>query len=75
MNRDIFEGQWKDLKGNVKERWGKLTDDDLLEIEGKRDQLLGFIQKRYGYTHEQAEEEINAWEDEIEAEYRVKNRY
>ena len=73
MNRDIFEGQWKTIQGKVKEKWGKLTDDDLKLIEGKRDQLLGFIQKRYGYDKERAEEELTDWENELKTEY-VKHR-
>jgi uncharacterized protein YjbJ (UPF0337 family) len=46
----------------VKEQWGKLTDDDLLQIEGRRDQLVGKIQTRYGISHEQAEAQVSAWE-------------
>ena len=48
MNWDVISGQWKQLKGKVKERWGKLTDDDLTAISGHRDQLEGKIQERYG---------------------------
>jgi uncharacterized protein YjbJ (UPF0337 family) len=57
MNTDQIAGQWKQLKGKVKERWGKLTDDDLTVIEGKKDQLVGKLQERYGYTKERAQEE------------------
>jgi uncharacterized protein YjbJ (UPF0337 family) len=59
MNQDIFEGKWKEMRGQVKEWWGKLTDDDLEQVEGKADQLIGALQKRYGYTKEQAEKELN----------------
>ena len=59
MNQDIFEGKWKESKGQVKEWWGKLTDDDLQQIDGKSDQLVGILQQKYGYTKEQAEEELN----------------
>ena len=59
MNWDTIKGQWKEYKGKVKEKWGKLTNDDLDVIEGKKDQLLGALQKRYGYAKEQAEREIN----------------
>lgn len=59
MNQDIFEGKWKEMKGQVKEWWGKLTDDDLERVEGKADQLVGLLQQKYGYTKEYAEEEIN----------------
>ena len=57
-----IKGSWNQTKGAVKEQWGKLTDDDLLEIEGRRDQLIGKIQVRYGYTREQAEESVGSWE-------------
>jgi len=57
VNADILKGQWKEIKGEVKQKWGKLTDDDLTQIEGKEEQLLGLLQKRYGYAKEKAEEE------------------
>ena len=59
MNWDQVKGDWKQLTGKVKEKWGKLTDDELTMIAGKRDQLIGFIQERYGYEKEQAEKELN----------------
>ncbi|MEY8713444.1 hypothetical protein A9B99_21080 [Mangrovibacter phragmitis] len=62
MNMTEISGDWKIIKGKVKEEWGKLTDDDLDVIEGKRDQLVGRIQERYGYAKERAEEEVAAWE-------------
>jgi uncharacterized protein YjbJ (UPF0337 family) len=58
MNSDVFAGKWKQMKGQAKEWWGKLTDDDLTRIEGSRDKLVGALQERYGYTKERAEEEI-----------------
>jgi uncharacterized protein YjbJ (UPF0337 family) len=61
MNWDQIAGNWKQFKGTVKEKWGKLTDDDLEVIEGKKDQLVGRLQERYGYTKEQAEKELNSW--------------
>lgn len=61
MNSDQFEGQWKQLKGKVKQRWGKLTDDDLTALSGKKDELVGRIQQRYGITREQAEKEADEW--------------
>ena len=61
MNWDQIEGKWKQMKGSVRERWGKLTDDDLDTIAGKRDQLAGRLQERYGITKEQAEAEIDQW--------------
>jgi uncharacterized protein YjbJ (UPF0337 family) len=61
MNSDQFEGKWKQLKGSVKQRWGKLTDDDITTLSGKKDQLVGKIQERYGITREQAEKEADEW--------------
>ena len=54
MNKDTIEGNWKQLKGKVKEQWGKLTDDDFDVIAGKRDQLLGRIQERHGISRDEA---------------------
>lgn len=62
MNQDQFSGNWKQLKGKVKEQWGDLTDDDLMTIEGQRDQLVGRVQERYGIAKEQAEDQVKAWE-------------
>jgi uncharacterized protein YjbJ (UPF0337 family) len=59
MNWDTVSGQWKQLKGKVRERWGKLTDDEVDQIGGKKDQLVGKIQERYGYAKDQAEKEVN----------------
>ncbi len=59
MNTDTLAGNWKQLKGKVKERWGKLTDDDMTVIEGRKDQLVGRLQERYGYSREEAEREAN----------------
>jgi len=59
MNNDIFQGKWKQLRGNVKQFFGKLTDDDLLQIDGNNDKFLGLLQERYGYTKEQAQTEWN----------------
>ena len=60
MNWDQVAGNWKQFKGSVRERWVKLTDDDLDVVAGKRDQLLGKIQERYGITKEEAEKESRA---------------
>jgi uncharacterized protein YjbJ (UPF0337 family) len=59
MNQDIFEGKWKQMRGQAKVWWGKLTDDDLEKVGGKFDQLIGLLQEKYGYTQQQAEEEFN----------------
>ena len=62
MNWDTAQGQWKQMTGKMKEKWGKLTNDDWDMIAGKRDQFLGRLQERYGYTRDQAERELNDWE-------------
>lgn len=62
MNKDEVSGNWKQFKGKVKEQWGKLTDDDMTVIEGKRDQLVGKVQERYGYARDKAEKEVSDWE-------------
>ena len=61
MNQDRVEGNWKQLKGKVKEQWGKLTDDDMDVIDGKRDQLVGKLQERHGINKDDAEKQIDAW--------------
>jgi uncharacterized protein YjbJ (UPF0337 family) len=57
MNRDILQGKRRELKGLLKEKWGRLTDDDLGRIEGRTERLVGLLQQRYGYAKEEAEEE------------------
>ncbi|MGB7872798.1 MAG: CsbD family protein [Anaerolineales bacterium] len=59
MNKDILAGNWKQLRGQVREQWGELTDDELDQIAGKRDQLIGKIQEKYGHTREKAENEVD----------------
>ena len=61
MNWDRIEGDWKQFKGKAKEQWGKLTDDDLDVAAGKRDQLIGKIQSRYGVAKDDAEKQLDAW--------------
>lgn len=63
MNQDRIEGNWKQLQGKIKEKWGKLTDDDLRQIGGKRDQLVGKLQERYGMAKDAAERELDALDD------------
>jgi uncharacterized protein YjbJ (UPF0337 family) len=65
MNWDRIEGNWKQLKGQVKEGWGKLTDDDIAVVNGKRDQLVGKIQERYGCAKDEADRQVTAWEERI----------
>jgi uncharacterized protein YjbJ (UPF0337 family) len=64
MDSNQFSGNWKILRGKVKERWGKLTDDELDQVEGKTDQLVGRIQKAYGITREEAEAQVNQFRRE-----------
>ena len=66
MNWDGIKGKWLQFKGQVKQKWGKLTDDDLDVISGKKDELLGKLQERYGYEKAQAEEELDDFMSTIE---------
>jgi len=59
MNSDQMEGKWKQLTGTMKEKWGKLTDDDFTQIGGKKDVLIGKLQERYGYAREEAERQAD----------------
>ena len=61
MNWDQFDGKWKQLKGTAREKWGKLTDDDLERVSGQRDQLIGRIQERYGIATDAAAKEADEW--------------
>jgi uncharacterized protein YjbJ (UPF0337 family) len=61
MNWDRVQGQWKQLKGKIKTKWGKLTDDDLDVIAGQKDQLIGKIQERYGLKKEEAQNQVEEW--------------
>ena len=62
MNEPWLEGKWKEIKGKLREEWGELTDDDLDRAAGKRDQLIGVIQQRYGKARAEVEEQLAAWE-------------
>lgn len=57
MNNNILEGKWKQIRGQAKVWWGKITDDDLEKVGGQYDKLIGLLQEKYGYTQQQAEEE------------------
>ena len=61
MNWDHVEGKWKQLRGSAKQQWGKLTDDDLEQIAGMRDQLVGRLQERYGIAREEAQKKADEW--------------
>ena len=58
FNRDVLTGNWKQIRGKVKQTWGKLTDNDLTRINGRFEELAGLVQERYGYTREKAEKEV-----------------
>jgi len=63
MNKDIFKGNWKQLRGAIEKQWGKLTDDDLDIIDGELDKLVGQIQERYGWNREEAERKVTDFFD------------
>jgi uncharacterized protein YjbJ (UPF0337 family) len=65
MNWDRVEGNWKTFKGQVQQKWGKLTNDDLDVIEGKRTELAGRLQQRYGYAKDEAEKDIDSWLESV----------
>ncbi|MCS5597884.1 MAG: CsbD family protein [Alphaproteobacteria bacterium] len=67
MNKDILKGNWKQFKGEAKKKWGKLTNDDLDQLDGDREKLLGLIQENYGHTREEAEKEIDEWQKSLAA--------
>ncbi len=67
MNTDIFEGKSKEMRGRIKGWWGKLTDDDLEQVGGNVDQIIGLIQQKYGYTHQYAKDEFNQRMKSMEA--------
>lgn len=61
MNWDMVQGSWKQFKGKVKTKWAKLTDDDMDAIDGKREELVGRLQQRYGMKKDEAEKELDRW--------------
>jgi uncharacterized protein YjbJ (UPF0337 family) len=61
MNTDQLQGKWKQMKGSIKERWGKLTDDDIDVINGRNEQLVGKIQEKYGIAKEEAQRQVDEW--------------
>lgn len=63
MNEPYAKGKWNELKGRVKEQWGELTDDEIDQVDGRRDQLLGIIQQRYGKARGDVERELTRWEE------------
>ena len=69
MNEDTIKGQWKQMKGRMKEQWGKLTDDDLTVAEGSSEYLAGKVQERYGVARDEAEKQVKAFRDNIDRNY------
>ncbi len=65
MNWDRIEGNWNQFKGSVKEQWGKLTDDQIEVIAGKRDQLAGTIQSTYGVSKDETEKQLSDWQERM----------
>ena len=65
MASDILKGKWKQLSGQIKERWGELTDDEIEQLEGRRDGLVGKLQEKYGYSKQEAEDRVNAFMREM----------
>lgn len=65
MNKDILKGRWKQLTGEIKSRWGKLTDDDLKTLDGQREKLVGKLQERYGMARDAADKEVADFESRL----------
>ena len=65
MNWDTIKGDWKQMAGKVKQQWGNLTDDDLAKVNGKREELEGVLQTRYGYTKDKAKQELDTWSSKL----------
>jgi uncharacterized protein YjbJ (UPF0337 family) len=61
MNEDTLKGQWLQLKGKIREQWGKLTDDDVDQIQGRAEQLIGRLENRYGIARDEAQRQVDAW--------------
>ena len=70
MNSETMKGTWKQFKGKLKEAWGDLTDDELDRFEGKRDQLVGALQKKYGQAKEEIESRLAGYERDAQYDYR-----
>ena len=66
MNDDILKGKWAQLKGRVKEQWGKLTDDEIDQLDGRKDQLVGKVQERYGIAKDEASRQVDTWLRDID---------
>ncbi|PJD95249.1 MAG: hypothetical protein CK425_09035 [Parachlamydia sp.] len=73
-NKDTLQGQWKQFQGKIKEKWGKLTDDELTQINGRRDMLIGKLQEKYGMAKERAEKEVQSFEETLMHDISSKRR-
>jgi uncharacterized protein YjbJ (UPF0337 family) len=68
MNWDILQGKWKQFSGDVRKKWGELTDDDLAQINGDREKLAGKLQERYGIAKDEANQQIDEWADRLKVD-------
>jgi uncharacterized protein YjbJ (UPF0337 family) len=71
MNWDTIEGNWKQMTGKAREKWGKLTDSDWQMVAGKKDQLVGRIQERYGIAKDEADREADEWAKSLKEDERI----
>jgi uncharacterized protein YjbJ (UPF0337 family) len=71
MTWDILKGQWAQFKGKIRQQWGKLTDDELDQIQGDREILIGKLQQRYGRSREQVEQEVDRWLQQVGRELKA----
>ena len=69
MNEDILKGKWAQLKGHIKAQWGKLTDDEIDALDGRREQLVGKVQERYGIARDQAARDVDMWLKNTASQY------
>lgn len=69
MNSDILQGKWLQVRGDLKQAWGKLTEDELAQIEGNSDKLVGKLQEKYGFSRERAEMEVDHFRSRMERKY------
>jgi uncharacterized protein YjbJ (UPF0337 family) len=74
MNEDILKGKWKQVQGDLKKWWGKLTDDDIQRIQGSSEKLAGILQERYGYTWQAANQHVAEFLEEMEQKLQVEQR-
>ena len=68
MNEDTLKGQWSQLKGVARQKWGKLTNDDLDQVQGRTEQLVGKIQERYGIARDEAKKQVDEWASHAKSE-------